>query len=65
MPLDLLNPILMEVGIDEVLNIKIQIPKKHYSLKCHLEGTISFTVVKVMIKKMELNIVRKEILGIG
>lgn len=65
MPLDLLSPILMEVGIDEVLNIKIEIPKKHYTLNCILEGTISFTVVKVLIKKMELNIVRKEILGIG
>lgn len=59
------NKILMEVGIDDLLNIKIQIPKKHYYLKDVLEGEIVFSIVKVMIKKMELNIIRKEVLGLG
>ena len=55
----------MEVGIEELLNIKINIDKKLYSLKGCLEGSIEFSIVKLMIKKMEMNIIRKEILGIG
>ncbi len=58
-------PINMEVGIDEFLNIKIEIPRKLYHLKDLLIGKISFSTVKVLIKKMELNIVKKEIIGIG
>ena len=30
-----------------------------------MEGSILFDIVKVMIKKMELNLIRKEIIGIG
>lgn len=55
----------MEVGIDDLLNIKIRIPKQRYTLKDCLEGSILFDIVKVMIKKMELNLIRKEIIGIG
>ena len=53
----------MEVGIEELLNIKINVDKKLYNLKGILEGTIEFSIVKILIKKMELNIIRKEILG--
>jgi len=57
------QPIQMEVGIPDYLNIKIDFPKNVYSMKDILEGTIEFTDVKLMIKKMEFNIVKKETLG--
>ena len=53
----------MEVGIEELLNIKINVDKKIHDLKSLLEGTIEFSIVKILIKKMELNIIRKEVLG--
>ena len=59
------TPINMEVGIEDLLNIKIEIPKNTYDLNDFVEGKIAFGVVKVLIKKMELNVVKKEIIGIG
>ena len=58
-------PINLEVGIDEFLNIKIDFPKNCFELKEIIEGKISFLLVKLPIKKMELIIVRKEIVGVG
>ncbi len=59
------EPILMEVGISDFLNIKIDFPGSNKYLDDVLGGQISFTAVKLMIKKMDLNIVRKEIIGVG
>ena len=55
----------MEVGINDFLNIRIDFPANVYSLNDILEGKITFTAVKLLIKKMELIIVRKEIVGMG
>lgn len=55
----------MEVGISDFLNIKIDFPGSNKYLDDVLGGQISFTAVKLMIKKMDLNIVRKEIIGVG
>lgn len=55
----------MEVGIEDLLNIKIKINKKVYSLTDVLNGTIEFSIVKILIKKMDLHLIRKEIIGSG
>lgn len=59
------NKINIEVGIDDCLNININFPKNSYSLKDVIKGEIVFSSVKLMVKKMELCILRKEILGSG
>lgn len=53
----------MEVGINDYLNIKIDFSRNVYSIRDILEGTISFTSVKLLIKKMDFTIVKKEIIG--
>jgi len=59
------SPIRMDVGIDEFLNIKVDFPKNVFHLRDILEGCISFLTVNLVIKTMELAIVRKEIIGSG
>lgn len=58
-------PIKMEVGIEDCLNININIPKNVFGLKDCILGQITFGQVKVQVQKMELNLVRKETLGSG
>lgn len=62
---DELKPIKLEVGIEDLLNIIINIPKNSYFLKDVIQGMIVFENIKVLIKKMKLNVVRKEIIGTG
>lgn len=59
------QPILMEVGIDNLLNIIIDIPKNIFELKDFIEGVINFSLIKMTIQKMDFLIIRKEIIGIG
>lgn len=59
------KPIKLEVGIEDLLNIIINIPTNSYYLKDVINGMILFENIKVLIKKMKLNIVRKEIIGTG
>ena len=56
-------PIKMEVGIEDCLHIEFSYNKTHYHLKDCLEGKVSFQLVKIKIKSMELTIVRKETFG--
>lgn len=58
-------PIKLEVGIEDCINININIPKNTFLLKECVTGQITFSIVKIQIQKMELNLVRKEILGSG
>jgi len=55
----------MEVGIEDYLNIKMHFPKNIYLLNDVIHGKVLFSQIKLLIKKMDLNIVRKEILGSG
>lgn len=59
------SPINMEVGVEELINLKIDFPRDVFHLKDVIEGAISFLTVKLMIEKMELAIHRKEIIGVG
>ena len=55
----------MEVGIEDYLNIKMHFPSNTYLLDDVIHGQVLFSQIKLLIKKMDLNIVRKEILGSG
>jgi hypothetical protein len=58
-------PINLDVGIDDYLSIKIDFPRNSFDLKEVVEGKISFQLVKLLVKKMDLILVRKEIIGTG
>lgn len=62
---DAAAPINLEVGIDDYLNIKIDFPRNKFDLREVIEGKISFLLVKLLIKKMDLILVRKEFVGTG
>lgn len=59
------GPISMEVGIEELLNISILINNRVYFLDDAIEGEIYFKTVKLQVLKMELNILRKEVVGVA
>jgi vacuolar protein sorting-associated protein 26 len=59
------KPLKMEVGIEDCLHIEFEFPKNHYHLKDCLVGNVSFKLVKINIKYMEVNIIRRESTGMG
>lgn len=59
------KPLKMEVGIEDCLHIEFEFPKSHYKLDDCLVGTVSFKLVKINIKYMEVNIIKREFTGTG
>jgi len=55
----------MEVGIEDCLHIEFEFPKTFYSLNDCLVGNVSFKLVKINIKYMEVNIIKRETTGQG
>lgn len=49
----------MEVGIDECLHIVFEYTKSNYHLKDCLIGKVSFELVKLKIKSMDITIERR------
>jgi hypothetical protein len=64
-PSDNVKPLKMEVGIEDCLHIEFEFPKNHYHLRDCIVGNVSFKLVKINIKYMEVNIIRRESTGIG
>ena len=62
---DLSQNIKMEVGIEECLHIEFEYNKGAYHLKDCVIGKVYFLLVRIKIKKMELEIVKKESYGTG
>merc|ERR1712194_826040 len=60
---DINNTIKMEVGIEDCLHIEFEYDKSKYHMKDVVVGKVYFLLVKIKIKHMELNIVRRETLG--
>ena len=56
-------PIKMEVGIEECLHIEFEFTKNSFHLKDCILGKVSFNLVRIKIKMMELSIIRKETVG--
>mmetsp|Transcript_100194 Transcript_100194/g.287830 ORF Transcript_100194/g.287830 Transcript_100194/m.287830 type:complete len:137 (+) Transcript_100194:1-411(+) len=53
----------MEVGIEECLHIEFEYDKSKYHMKDVVVGKVYFLLVRIKIKHMELNIVRRESAG--
>jgi len=60
-----ITPMKMEVGIEECLHIEFEWDKQFYHLKDVIVGKVSFFLVKIKIKSMEISLVRKETFGTG
>jgi len=57
------NTIKMEVGIEDCLHIEFEYDKSKYHLKDVIVGKVYFLLVRIKIKHMELNIIRRESAG--
>jgi len=55
----------MEVGIEECLHIEFEYNKSQYHLKDCVLGKVNFMLIKIKLKIMELQIIKKEIVGSG
>ena len=64
-PLEDGNPIKIEVGIEDCLHIEFEYSKTNYHLKDVVIGKVYFKLVRIKIKHMELNVIRREICGSG
>lgn len=58
-------PIKMEVGIEECLHIEFEFTHSVFHLKDCIIGKVSFNLVRIKIKLMELSIIRHETVGSG
>lgn len=57
------EPIKMEVGIEECLHIEFEFLHSAFHLKDCILGKVSFNLVRIKIKMMELSIIKKETVG--
>merc|ERR1719450_939661 len=57
------NTIKMEVGIEDCLHIEFEYDKSKYHMKDVVVGKVYFLLVRIKIKHMELNIIRRETAG--
>lgn len=55
----------MEVGIEDCLHIEFEYNRSKYHLKDVIVGKIYFILVRIKIKHMELQIIKREITGTG
>jgi len=60
---ELNNCLKMEVGIEDCLHIEFEYDKSKYHLKDVVIGKVYFLLVRIKIKHMELNIIRRETTG--
>jgi vacuolar protein sorting-associated protein 26 len=58
-------PLKMEVGIEDCLHIEFEYERSKYHMKDVVVGKVYFLLVRIKIKHMELNIVRKETTGLN
>jgi len=54
------NTLKMEVGIEDCLHIEFEYDKSKYHMKDVVVGKVYFLLVRIKIKHMELNIIRRE-----
>eukprot|EP01084_Bolivina_argentea_P030142 55893_1 len=59
------NELKMEVGIEDCLHIEFEYDKSKYHLKDVIRGKIFFLLVRIKIKHMELQILKRESTGSG
>lgn len=59
------RPIRMEVGVEDCLQIEFRFDKDTYSLTDVITGSIHFILARIHILHMDIEIIRKEIVGSG
>jgi len=64
-PPEINNSIKMEVGIEDCLHIEFEYNKSKYHLKDVIIGKIYFLLVRIKIKHMELQLIKRESTGTG
>ncbi|CAG6001499.1 unnamed protein product [Menidia menidia] len=62
---ELNSSIKMEVGIEDCLHIEFEYNKSRYHLKDVIVGKIYFLLVRIKIKHMEIDIIKRETTGTG
>ncbi|KAG8141525.1 hypothetical protein E2320_007137, partial [Naja naja] len=62
---ELNSSIKMEVGIEDCLHIEFEYNKSKYHLKDVIVGKIYFLLVRIKIKHMEIDIIKRETTGTG
>ena len=55
----------MDIGIEDCMHIEFVDNKGKYHLKDVIEGTVNFRLIRLKLKTMELQILKKEIIGAG
>lgn len=53
----------MEVGLDDSLQLEFEYPRSVYSLDDVVTGWVSFALVRIRVRSVELSIVKKEFVG--
>lgn len=59
------NPIKLEVGIEDWLHLIFEVEKNKYHLKDIVSGQVTFKKVSIKLKSMEVQIIKRETLGAG
>ncbi|KRX10813.1 hypothetical protein PPERSA_00983 [Pseudocohnilembus persalinus] len=59
------NQIKLEVGIEDCLHIEFEYAKNKFHLKDVITGKVSFMLVRIRIKYMEIHIIKRELQGSG
>jgi vacuolar protein sorting-associated protein 26 len=57
------KPIKMEVGIEDCLHIEFEFSRSVFTMRDCVLGKVYFNLVRIKIKHMELNIIKKETVG--
>ena len=60
-----MHPIRMEVGVEECLQIEFKFDKDTYNLNDMITGNIHFILARIRILHMDIELIRKEIVGSG
>ena len=55
----------MEVGIDECIHLEFEYNKSEYHMRDCVLGKVSFLLMKLKIRNMFLDILRRETVGTG
>ena len=57
-----ISPVKIDVGVDDCLHLEVRLNKKWYHLNDSINGTITFMTNLLKLRKMQLQILRREVL---
>ena len=56
-------PISLEVGIEDCLHLQIEFERSKFHLKDVILGKVTFNLIRIKLKSLELSIIKKETYG--